>query len=454
MAPTQTPAPPPSGGGADDQVVVTPEEHAEYRRLRHAAAVRHRTARSVGASVLLLVALLLSPLAVVAAWVDDEVTDTDRYVQTVAPLGSDPAVQAAVTDRLTDRVVANVDVEAVTRWLGEALADAGAPPAVADRADALTGPLRAAVTDAVHRVVQRVVTSDAFEDAWVAANRRAHTAVVNVLTGSQGGAVRAEQDKVVLDLGTVVDEVKQRLVDAGFEKASVIPAPDRQITLFESDALPEAQAGLRLLDVLGTWLPVLTVVLAALAVWTAPGHRVMLLVTALGAALMMVLLLIALAVARRFYLDAVPASTLPPDAATAIYDTLVRFLRDSTRTLLVVAVVVALAAYLYGPGRAARGVRGLAASGTTAAGHGLRRLGLRTGAAGRWLAARRPGTTGVVIAGGALALVLWNHPTVAAVALVLGLVLAVLVVLAVLAAAGGSAPREAGRPAGPGGAAP
>ncbi|MBG0857445.1 hypothetical protein I2W78_37775 [Streptomyces spinoverrucosus] len=442
MAPTQPPAPAPSGGDAGSRIGVTAEEHAEYRRLRRAADMRHRKARYVGASVLLLVALLLSPLAVVATWVHDEVADTDRYVRTVAPLGADPAVQSAVTDRLTNRVVANVDVEAVTRWLGEALADAGAPPAVVDRSEALAGPLRAAVTNVVHRVVNRVVTSDVFEDAWVAANRRAHTAVVNVLTGSRSGAVRAEQDKVVLDLGTVVDEVKKRLVDAGFEKASAIPGPDRQITLFESDELSKAQAGMRLLDIVGTWLPALTVVLAALAVWTAPAHRVMLLVTAVGIAVMMALLLVTLAVVRRVYLDAVPAATLPADAATAIYDTLVRFLRDSTRTLLVVAVITALAAYLYGPGTVARGVRGLAGRGTTVAGHGLRRVGLRTGAAGQWLDAHRSWTTGIVIAGGVLALVLWNYPTVAAVALVLGLVLLVLVVLAVLAAAGGPAARD------------
>ncbi|GGT28043.1 hypothetical protein [Streptomyces chromofuscus] len=446
MGPSQIP-PPPSGGDAGDRVVVTAEEHAEYRRLRHAADVRHRRARHIGASVLLLITLLLAPLAVVAAWVDSEVSDTDRYVQTVAPLGTDPAVQSAVTDRLTNRVVAEVNVEAVTQWLGEALADAGAPPAVVDRTGALAGPLRAAVTSAVHRVVNRVVTSDTFAQAWDAANRRAHAAVVNVLTGSRSGAVRAEGDKVVLDLGTVVDEVKKRLVDAGFEKASAIPAPDRQITLFESEELSRAQAGMRLLDILGVWLPVLTVVLAALTVWTAPAHRVMLLITAAGIVVMMVVLLVALAVVRRVYLDAVPASTLPPDAAQAIFDTFVRFLRDSTRTLLVVAVITALAAYLYGPGRVARGVRTLSARGTTAAGHGLRRVGLRTGAAGQWLDAHRSWTTGVVVAGGVLALVLWNYPTVGAVALVLGLVLLVLVLLAVLAAAGGPA-TAAGEPGG------
>jgi hypothetical protein len=440
---SRTPPEPPDSDGAQTRVVLTPEEHARYTRLSRAAAVRHRRARYAGASVLLLVALLLSPLAVVAAWVDDTVTDTDRYVQTVAPLASEPAVQKAVTDRLTDRVVDNLDVEAVTASLSKALANAGAPPVVVRRSEDLAGPLRAAATSAVHGVVDRVITSDAFQQAWVGANRRAHAAVTNMLTGEKSTALRAEGNTVTLDLGTVVDEVKQRLVDHGFEKAAAIPAPDRQITLFETDKLSQAQAGLRLLDVVGAWLPVLTVLLAALAVWAAPAHRLMLLITATGVGVMMVALLVALAVLRRVYLDSVPPSALPPDAAAVVYDTFVRFLRDSTRTLLVVAVITALAAYLYGPGRVARGLRTLAGRGTDAVGHALGDAGARTGATGRWLDTHRSWTTGVVIAGGVLALILWNRPTVGAVALVAGLVVVVLAVLAVLAAASGRTPAAA-----------
>lgn len=445
MLPNQHPGPAaPGGPDGTDGVVLTPEEHAEYRRLRGAAAVHHRRARWTGASLLLVVALLLSPLAVVAAWVDSEVSDTGRYVQTVAPLASDPAVQAAVTDRLTGRVVENVDVEAVTAALSGALADAGAPPAVVDRSQALAGPLSAAVTNVVHGVVDRVVTGDVFAAVWETANRRAHAAVVAMLTGGDGGALSTQGDTVRLDLGPVVDEVTKRLADAGFEKAAAIPTPDRQITLFETEKLSEAQAAVRVLDVMGTWLPVLTVAVAALAVWTAPAHRTMLLVTAAGTGVAMVVLLVGLAVVRRVYLDAVPASSVPPDAAAAIYDTFVRFLRDSTRTLIVVAVITALAAYLYGPGRTARAVRSLAGRSAAAAGRALERGGVRTGPTGRWLHAHRPLTTGAVLAAAVLTLLLWNHPTVAAVALVLCVVLAVLALLAVLAEARGRAPAAAG----------
>ncbi len=449
MNPAATPDSPDSGGTSHQKHAMTAEERAEYERLRRHAAVRHRRVRRAGSSVLLLLALLLAPLAVVAAWVQDTVSDTDRYVETVAPLASEPPVQEVVINRLTDRVVANVDVKAVTDSLTRVLRDAGAPPRVVEGAESLEGPLRSAVRSVVDRTVTRVITSDAFQQVWEGANRRSHAAVVNMLTGEREGAVRAEGDTVQLDVGEVVNEVRERLVNAGFDKAAAIPDTDRTITLFHTEELGKAQDTMRLLDILGTWLPVLTVVLAALAVWTAPAHRVMLMITATGVGVMMVVLLVALAVVRRVYLDSVPSTALPTDAAAAIYDTFVRFLRDSTRTLLVVSVITALVAYLYGPGRPARAVRTATNRGTTAAGRGLRRVGVHTGSTGRWLADHRAWTTGGVIAAGALALLLWNHPSVGAVALVLGIALAVLIVVAALAAAAGPTAGHEDRAAAP-----
>ncbi|MCQ8831295.1 hypothetical protein [Streptomyces malaysiensis] len=181
----------------------------------------------------------------------------------------------------------------------------------------------------------------------------------------------------------------------------------------------------------------MTIVLAALAVWISPAHRLTLLAAGIGTAVMMVALLVGLAVVRGVYLDSVPPSALPRDPAAFIFDTLVRFLRESTRTLLVVAIVTAFATYLYGPGGGARAVRSAAARATGAIGRGLARGGARTGGFGRWLDVHRAWTTGVVITGGALALVLWNHPTPASVGLVLGIVVGILALLGILAGASG-----------------
>ena len=43
-----------------------------------------------------------------------ELLDTDRYVATVAPLASDPQVQAAIIDRVTDEIMARLPIEQLT----------------------------------------------------------------------------------------------------------------------------------------------------------------------------------------------------------------------------------------------------------------------------------------------------------------------------------------------------
>ncbi|MEU0219061.1 hypothetical protein ABZ281_29975 [Streptomyces sp. NPDC006265] len=265
----------------------------------------------------------------------------------------------------------NVDVRAVTDALVQTLQDAGAPPRAVEGAASLEGPPRNAVRTVVDRTVTGVITSDAFQQAWEGANRRSHATVVNMLTGDREGALTSEGGTVRLDVGEIVDQVRERLVDAGFDTAAAIPDADRTITLFETEQLGKAQDAMRLLDVLGARLPVLTVVLAALAVRTAPAHRVMLMITAAGVGVMMAVLLVALAVLRRAYLASVPPTALPGEAAAVIYDTFVRFLRDSTLALLAGAVITALVAYLYGPGRLARGVRATADRATTATGRAL-----------------------------------------------------------------------------------
>ncbi|MFI9046924.1 hypothetical protein [Streptomyces sp. NPDC053427] len=423
-------APAPEG----PQGPLSATERADYEHLRRVADVRHCRLRYAVTSLLLVLAFVLAPLSVVAAWVDSQISDTDRYVQTVSPIGKAPAVQNALTNRVTDRVVSYIKTDEITAALTRALQKVGAPPVVVDRSGALAGVLKGGATSVVHGVVNKVVTSDQFEKAWDIANRRAHAAVVNVLTGEGGSAVEAKGNTISLNIGTVIKEVQGKLVDAGFKKADKIPDIDKSIVLVKVDKLNKAQDAMRLLNIVGVWLPVLVVVLAALAVWVGPAHRVAMMSAGVGIGVMMVLLLLALAFFRQKYLDSVQPKVQSPDAAAVVYDNLVQFLQQSTRTVLVIAVIVVIAGYLYGPGRGARAIRRATVRATESAGRLLARVGLRTGGVGRWLDGHRSWTTGTVIAAGILALFLWNYPTPGSVALVLGLGVLVLAILGILAA--------------------
>ena len=80
----------------------------------------------------------------------------------------------------------------------------------------------------------------------------------------------------------------------------------------------------------------------------AKDHRRALVGAAVGVAVAMVGLGLALAVFRTIYLDALPAQVLPHDAAAVLYDTIVAYLRLGLRTILVLALVIAAGAFLTG----------------------------------------------------------------------------------------------------------
>ena len=59
-------------------------------------------------AVLAVLSVLVLPLAVVSAWTESVATDTDQYVQTVAPLAEEPVVQDFVSRQLAAEVVARI----------------------------------------------------------------------------------------------------------------------------------------------------------------------------------------------------------------------------------------------------------------------------------------------------------------------------------------------------------
>ena len=80
------------------------------------------------AVALIVVGCMLAPLAGVAVWARNQVTNTDRYVRTVAPLASDPAIQQAVADQITSQIFTYLDVQGLTDQTVDALAQRDLPP--------------------------------------------------------------------------------------------------------------------------------------------------------------------------------------------------------------------------------------------------------------------------------------------------------------------------------------
>jgi hypothetical protein len=432
---------------APEGPALTGDERAEPERLRTEnagqpaappAARGHpggRRWRPVVATLLIVVGCVLAPLSVVAVWTRNQVTNTDRYVATVAPLARDPAIQQAIADQVTAQVLTYLDVPGLTNQLVDALAEQGLPSPLATQLQALSGPVASGVEGFTHDQVVRVVESDAFVNVWTQANRAVHDELVKALTGEGGGAVTVEGDTVSLNLAPIIAAVKQRLVEQGFALAARVPEVDASFVLFQSDDLTRARSAFNLLNTLGVWLPVVAIVLLATGVSVAADHRRALVGAGAGLAVSMVVLALGLAVFRSIYLDSVPAAVLPHDAAAVLYDTIVRFLRLGLRTVLVLALVVAAGAFLTGPSATAVRTRaGLAG----AIGRGADRAGLPTGRVGVWVEDNKRALRIGAVALACLALVFWGRPTGK---VVLGLTLALLVALALIQFLGRRPPR-------------
>jgi hypothetical protein len=386
--------------------------------------------RTVVAALLIVLGCVLAPLAGVAVWARNQVTNTERYLATVAPLASDPAIQNAIADQITAQVFTYIDVQGLTVQAVDALAERrDLPPELVTRLQALSVPIANGVQSFTRTQVGKVVQSPAFADAWLQANRLAHEELVKALTGEGGGAITVENDTVSINLAAFIQTVKQQLTAAGFTLAERIPQVNASFVLFQSKDITRARSAFNLLTTLGNWLPVVALVLIGLGVYVARDHRRALIGAGLGVAVAMLALAVGLAVFRSIYLDALPATVLPHDAAAVLYDTIVRFLRAGLRTIFVLALVVAAGAFLTGQSITAARTRQSLAGAIGWLRRGAEGAGLRTGPVGTWVHDnRRLLRIGAVVLA-SLALVFWDRPTGK---VVIGLALVLLVVLAAI----------------------
>lgn len=248
-----------------------------------------------------LIACVVLPLAVVSQWVSTVASDTERYVETVGPLSDDEDVQEAVADRMADEV---------GRRLGT---DAG--------------------RSAVRAAALGVVRGPAFDPVWRAGNREAHRAAVAVLESERTDA----DGRVVVDLTGLVSALTGELVRAGLP-AAVVPQVNPAFTVARDQDLERARTAYRVTEAAGRWLPVAWLLLAAGVLLVARRRRRAAALLAVGSALALGLLALALVGS-----GGIVAAQVPPgdeELARAIWDVVVDSLRHRVHVLLGAATLI------------------------------------------------------------------------------------------------------------------
>lgn len=254
-----------------------PEElSAEVERLRaerdrlaaEAAKLDRRVHGGRSRRALVGVLAVLSVISFLTAslgyWANKNLLRTDVWVERVGPLASDPAVQKALANELTDQVMALVDTKT--------LFEDALPP----KAQILATPLSSAVRTFVSSRVQTFVEGRRFQQIWVTMLEKGHREAVAVLRGEQdSGTIQTADGKVVVNLIPAIDAILERISEISPElfghevklpklTAADLPGVARQkladalgvqlsdefgvITLYEGSALSSAQQAINLFD--------------------------------------------------------------------------------------------------------------------------------------------------------------------------------------------------------------
>lgn len=360
--------------GSAQEVQRLREELTAANTQLDTRARRHRrvtTLRQIVAALLVVIAALGVTMSAIGVWAGRTTLNTDRYVETVTPLSDNPAVRAAVTLYVTDQVFTTLNVD---QRVKEAL-----PP----RAAFLASPLTGQVHGFVRNSVNKVLASEQFAQLWPAMNRVAHKQVMAILN-NDSAVVKSSGDTVTLNLLPIVNQVLVGLeqqvptlfgkqlnlptltngeIPAGLRTkieaalGVTLPASFAAIPIYQGNQLSVAQQAVVQVKQYLTLLVVGSVLALSLALWITPRRRR----TTLQFGLWLVICVVALTVVirniRTQLVEQVPGGVLRSGVDAAVQIVFVT-LRERGTQLLWLGIVIALVAYLIGPGRAAVALRG------------------------------------------------------------------------------------------------
>jgi hypothetical protein len=225
--------------------------------------MRHR----VKVRILVILASFLAFLAIFTSWIDQQVLDTNEWVNTSGRLLEDKEISDAVATYSVDQLYANVDVtQLVKQRLPKDLQQ-------------VASPVSAGIREVATRAAKRAFQSSRVQSLWQNANRVAHTQLVAILEG-KSETISSSNGKVVLDLKPIVYQLADRL---GFKKqvANAIAKGQEtghlkpgfgQLEVADSQQLDSAQTVTKILKGLAWFFSIGSLVLFALAIWLGKGR--------------------------------------------------------------------------------------------------------------------------------------------------------------------------------------
>lgn len=315
---------------------------AENARLKTQLATANQPKKSYKwrtASIVLLAGITGAILitANLLFWTARTVIETDKYRDTARAIIQEPTVQKAIADKTTEAIFDRVDTEQI---LQENL-----PPRVQFAAPTIASQIETFT----NTKARQITASDKFKDVWVDVNTRAHDRFISAIRESKGDGT--------VNISDVYNKLTQRLegTKLSFLQNVQLPSNVGSIQILDAPWLPSARYVVINLDMLRFVTTSLFILLTVLIVYIARNRRKVALELGIFYALLMLVTLIAVRITRAIALNQVDPKYQA--AATDAYQAVLSPFVMQTTSILALAVVVALIAWIIGPGKAATKVR-------------------------------------------------------------------------------------------------
>jgi hypothetical protein len=293
-------------------------------------------------------ASLVAVLAILAAWANRQLFETDSWVETSTALLEREEIRDALASYLVSELYIHVDVE------GEIAAVLPKP------VKPLAGPAAGGLRQGAEEIARRALDEPRLQALWADANREAHELLIEVLEGG-GETVSTEEGAVVLDLTTILERVADRTGIPG-DVAEQLPPEAASLEILRSDQLAAAQDGAHLLHTLAWVLGVLTLLLYALAVFLG-GERRREVLRAVGFSFVAVgaFVLIVRGYAGGVVVDELTASAADEPAVAATWEIGTSLLSEAAGAAILYGIAIVVAAWIAGPTAIATATRGFLA---------------------------------------------------------------------------------------------
>ena len=259
-----------AAGGGDDEVTAVAASPRRPSRLRRLLI-----------GLLIVLSLLGVVISGLTMWTHYTVMNTDGYMRIVGPIGKDPQAIQNLSAYIAGQAVTATDLQ---QRVGDALPD---------KAKLFAGPITGVIEDFITKGTKKVLSSPKAYQLWLKINEVGHEKIVALLRGESTTAYISGSD-VKLNLLPLISQVlvwvddklpgglssrfTPPVIEPGADpEASIqevanwsgkpLPSDFGQITLIQSDALGPAQQAVKWFDRLAWIIPLVTIVLIALAIW-------------------------------------------------------------------------------------------------------------------------------------------------------------------------------------------